>query len=268
MGFGPFARKVHHDLDGQASEIMVIGEDNHYLNRFKGTGVKVLALKGEIDSDSIDESLVRMEIVTEKAVKEKNGIAHRTKTVDIAIVDLEDLGKEMNNRAVEILRGFAECIVVSTRHEGEVSVLDRLGANIAVCPERDVAEIVVMRLYNEDIRDVITVLEEGDIREASVEIPEQWTGRHIKEIETMYGVRVLFITRAYPVVEKKKVVGNREVIVYPGDVEDDEGIAFESTDIASEDSGPEAESKIARFSGRDITARVIGPFNKIKKLSK
>lgn len=245
VGFGPFGRGVEEGLRGDVGEILIIGRDVQHLEKFsKDDGnynPNVRVLQGEIDETIIDEALKDLEILP----RDCNGSAEgeTKKTVDWAVVDMGDIG--MNDYVVERVAPHAGMVVVAVRNPAHIEALMKLGASWVICPDGEASERVALSIHGLEARDIVRISDNLDVFEASVDVPDSFTGISLQKILNEIGVRVLFFVRSTPI---KKGRG-KKVVDYKEEVFDPKDLSY-------------------RISEEDMLMRVRGAFSQVKKLAK
>lgn len=227
IGFGPFGRAVEENLRGDVSEILIVGKESQHLEKFsQGNAIynpNVRVLRGEIDETLIDEALEDLGVLP-PLIKIKNGNsgskkeaqeAKKRKIIDWAIIDMADTG--MNDYVAEKVSPYVEMLVVATRNPAHVEALTKLGANWVICPEEEASERVALSVEGLKARDVVKVSDSLDSFEASMDVPDSFTGKSLSEIQDDFDIRVLFLVRSTPQRKgrSKKVAGYEEELIDP-----------------------------------------------------
>lgn len=223
IGFGPFGREVEQLIRGEVSELLIIGREAQHLEQFnkddENNNENVRVLRGEVDETSINQALgwgedgLKIIPPPDEEGGETENDKKREKTVDVAIVDMADIG--MNDYVVGKVSPYARLTVAAMRNSAHAESLKKLGAQLVICPEKEAAERFILTLYGLKVYDLRKISDGLREREAKIEIPEHLTGKSVLQIYEEFGVRVVYIIRSIPDIQKKKIMGYTEELLYP-----------------------------------------------------
>lgn len=245
IGFGPFGREVAKLLYGNVDELLILGKRGQHLEQFledERYAEKVLQLEGDIDTETVDNALVELGVLSGNgnASADGQGESKIGWSVEVAVVDMtSDSESRLNSHIVKKLSGSVGKVIVSAPSSADIDDLKKDGADLIVCAHAEAALRTVHNILNPKTEDIDRVSD--NLYEASIALPEAFNGQTIAHIRESFGVHVIFIIRATPKIRRKKVVGyHNEEILNP----DDPHV------IAEE----------------DTTIRVIGTLEQIRKL--
>lgn len=173
------------------------------LGRFGQTLAKNLAKTGhqvlviDVDEDVID---VMSDIVTNAVVGDptNEAVLHAAGVVDYDCVVVATAENINNSILTTILLKEigAKQVVVRAGSEQHERVLEKIGADMVVFPERDMGEKLVNILDRNNVLEYIEFSESHSIVEVTV--PQKWIGKTLIELDVRrrYGVTVLAVGNA------------------------------------------------------------------------
>ncbi|MEO0072782.1 MAG: TrkA family potassium uptake protein [candidate division WOR-3 bacterium] len=196
IGLGRFGSNIAQALAEKGFEVIVIDSDENEVREL---------------SDTVSGSFV-LDATDEKSLKE-TGIAD----VDVAIVSV---GQRIDDSILITLllkeMGIKEVIVkaVNDRHG---KILQRIGADRVIFPEREVALRLAESFVSPRIVDYIALSTTHSIIE--IEVPVKFIGKTLEEIDlrNKYHVSLIAIRRKVPIVTEKGTPDfKEEFIIAPG----------------------------------------------------
>ncbi len=196
IGLGRFGSNIARALAEKGFEVIVIDTDETEIQEF---------------SEVVSHSFV-LDATDEKALKD-TGIAD----VDVAIVSL---GQNIDTSILVTLVlkeiGVKE-VIVKAVNERHGKILQRIGADKVIYPEREVATRLAESFVSPKIFDYIELSPSHSIIEIAT--PRQFFGKTIKGIglRQKFGVTLIAIKRKIPVITEKGTPDFKEdIIIAPG----------------------------------------------------
>lgn len=172
IGLGRFGREIAAKLYACGDDVLVIDTDENTVDKFADKVTRAVAA----DARDID-------------VLKKLGVD----TFDRAIVSIgEDLAASalvtMNLKSLNV--PYILCKASDDTHR---AILERLGANRVIIPEREMADKLALGLTSTGIMEYIELSDEYGIVE--MEAPLAWHGKTIRELDlrSAYGINVLSV---------------------------------------------------------------------------
>lgn len=194
IGLGDFGMNVAKALSRKGFEVLAIDSDESKISEI---------------SEEVSQALV-MDGTNERGLKE-TGI----QDVDIAIVSV---GVDEAILITQLLKELGVSrVVVRAASALQGKILNKIGADRVVFPEREMAERLAQSLSSPMIFDYIELSPEYGVVEIAA--PKELAGRSLKEsrLRERYGVTVIAITRKSPVMGKKGTPSfKEETIISPG----------------------------------------------------
>jgi len=243
VGFGHFGHGVADRLHGDVSELLIVarrGDHIEDLTKEEDYIPSVIILEGDIDGTSIDSALRKLDILPSNENGDNAKNENSADSIDVVIVDL---GDEWNDKVVAKVRSHSKktIIIPAIRDPANIEELEKLGASWVVCPPMEAAERTVLRLHGLKVHDIVKV--SVNLHEATIDVPDDFTGLSMRQIKDEFGVRVIFIIQSVP--ERKgrgkKVLGYKDKEFIPEDLD-------------------------YHISGEDTSMRVLGTFSQLKRL--
>ncbi len=172
IGLGRFGREIAAKLYACGDDVLVIDTDENTVDKFADKVTRAVAA----DARDID-------------VLKKLGVD----TFDRAIVSIgEDLAASalvtMNLKSLNV-----PYIICKASDDTHRAILERLGANRVIIPEREMADKLALGLTSTGIMEYIELSDEYGIVE--MEAPLAWHGKTIRELDlrSAYGINVLSV---------------------------------------------------------------------------
>ena len=175
--------------------IVVIG-----LNRFGRTlaetlsknNNQVLAIDQSEEAVNAVSDIVTQAIIgdpTKEAVLRAAGVQNYDCAVVCSAEDMED--SILTTMLLKEL-GIKKVVARANGHQ-HIKVLEKIGADEIVYPERDMGEKLAFRLERSDVLDFIDFSEAYSI--AEINVPQKWIGKSIKElnIRQSYGINIIAV---------------------------------------------------------------------------
>ena len=172
IGLGRFGSMVATELYRAGNEVLGIDEDEEKVNAI--ADLVTHAVAGDVMNESVLKSL---------------GI----RNFDCAVVALED-DANSNVLITLMLKEMGVGMVVAKAQDNlNMKVLQRVGADRVVFPERDMGQRLAQSLSSSSIIDYIELTDDYSIVELG--LPKAWEGRTIKEVNarSAYGVNIIAI---------------------------------------------------------------------------
>lgn len=172
IGLGRFGREIAAKLYACGDDVLVIDTDENTVDKFADKVTRAVAA----DARDID-------------VLKKLGVD----TFDRAVVSIgEDLAASalvtMNLKSLNV-----PYIICKASDDTHRAILERLGANRVIIPEREMADKLALGLTSTGIMEYIELSDEYGIVE--MEAPLAWHGKTIRELDlrSAYGINVLSV---------------------------------------------------------------------------
>jgi len=176
---------------------------------------EVLAVDKEKDKVDEVKAFVTHAVHMEAALKE-NLQALDIQGMDVVVVSL---GPEMEASILTVLYLHelgVKRIVAKALTEDHAKILEAVGANEVIYPEKDMAIRTAMRLSNPNILEYLPLVSGLDIQETAP--PEKFLGKSLKELDlrNKYGVQVLAVKELIP--EKTTFVPSADFVIKDSDI--------------------------------------------------
>jgi len=200
IGLGRFGENIARALSEKGFEVIVIDSDENEVQLF---------------ADIVTHSFV-LDATDERALKDA-GIAD----VDVAIVSL---GQNIDTSILVTLIlkeiGVKE-VIVKAVNERHGKILQRIGADKVIYPEREVAIRLAESFVSPKIFDYIELSPSHSIIEIAA--PRQFFGKTLNEIQLRqkYGVTLIAIKRKIPIVTDKGTPDFKEDIIISPSIDEE-----------------------------------------------
>lgn len=200
IGLGRFGSNIARALAEKGFEVIVIDSDENEVQYF---------------SEIVTHSFV-LDATDEKALKDA-GIAD----VDVAIVSV---GQNIDTSILVTLilkeLGVKE-VIVKAVNERHGKILQRIGADKIIYPEREVATRLAESFVSPKIFDYIELSPSHSIIE--IVAPRQFYSKTIKDINLRqkYGVTLIAIKRKIPIVTDKGTTDFKEDVIIAPDIDEE-----------------------------------------------
>lgn len=136
--------------------------------------------------------------------------------VDEAIIAMGDTGVESSILcALNLKKLGVESIVSTASNDDHAEILEAVGAQRIIFPERDSAERAARRVANPGLRDMFPL--EEDFRIMEVDAPAKMHGRKLGELNLRAKFDVLILAVREPGTEKFKFLPSADTVVHPGE---------------------------------------------------
>lgn len=199
-------------------QFLVIGLGNfgyHLAIRLYEKGHDVLALDKNQDLVQNIKDHVTQAIVAD-ATDPKTISSLDLKDIDSAIVSI---GSNLSNSVLAVLNlqeSGIQHIVAKAINEPHMRILEKLGVQEILFPEKDIAISTAERLHNPNLIDFLPFLEGYGIIELTV--PDRFIGKSIREINltNRYGIQIVAIKEMVP--EKLHFVPKADFILKNSDI--------------------------------------------------
>lgn len=212
-------------INKELSQFAVIGLGRFGTSLAKALNeqhVEVMAI--DIDKDKIDAiSEYCTHCAITDASEEDNLKTLGINNFDVVVVCMG------NNIQASVLTTLAckelnvPLVICKANNKNHKKILEKLGADIVVVPEEDMAKKLATKLTNPLMKDIMALTQNFAI--AEIEVPRMWDGRTLLELDLRkkYGITVLLIKsgdkiNTSPGGDSKMVSGNS--IIIGGDPED------------------------------------------------
>ena len=172
IGLGRFGMELAASLYERGEEVLVIDTDETLVDKMADRVTRAVA------ADARDRDVL-----------EKLGVENFDRAIVAVGTDLASSALiTMNLKALKIR--YILCKAGDNTHK---EILERLGADRVIIPERDMAEKLAISLTSTGILDFIELSDEYGIVEMSV--PAKWRGKSVRELKlrSRYGVNVIAI---------------------------------------------------------------------------
>lgn len=172
FGLDPFGQTIAITLEQSGHQVMVIDSDDEAVRRV--ADITTDAIIG----DPMSETVLRKAGVTSYDTAIISFPGRINNTVLLTIL-LKDMG--------------IKTVVARACSELECKVLDKIGVDVIVFPERDMGEKLAHTLDKQNVFEYLRYSEDYSIVEAKV--PEAWVGKTIVELNVRrkYGVNIIAI---------------------------------------------------------------------------
>ncbi len=198
IGAGRFGGAVARELSGLGYEVMVIDKDE----------VKIQIMAKYVTHAAAADA-------TDDAVLHNLGV----RNFDAAIVSIgEDLGASVLTTMLLSNLGI-KYIIAKAINRNQARILEKVGANRSVFPEKDMGIRVAQSLVRTNLLDYIELSPDYSIME--IEVPQKWVGKSIRElnIRATRGVNIVAVKRGteiYVSPEPDYVFGNGDFPIVIG----------------------------------------------------
>lgn len=174
IGLGRFGQSVAHSLANQKCEVMILDKEEARLQDVR---------------DEVTYALIGD--ATDRSVLEKIGV----KNFDTIIVCIGDSLEASVMVTVLSKELGASRVIVKAQNEMHAKVLNLVGADKVVLPERDMGARLAKSLTTETFMDYIELSDSHSIIE--MEVPKSWTGKTILELDVRkkFGINILAIKK-------------------------------------------------------------------------
>jgi trk system potassium uptake protein TrkA len=202
LGLGRFGMSVANTLAERGYDVLAVDIREERVNELSENVLHAIA------GDATDENLL-------KALGIRN--------FDVAIVGMGD-NMQASMLATVLLKDFGvPFIVAKARNELHARVLEKIGANRIVFPEKDMGIRLAHNLTTTNVIDYIELSSENSIVE--VNSPAAWIGKTLKEsaIRDRFGVSIIAVKKGTEVLVSPKsdyVISQDDVLVVVGSNED------------------------------------------------
>lgn len=168
------------------------------LGIFGSTLVKTLSQFGReviaIDKDS--ENVQRVsEFATKAVIGDVTDIQFLTDLglddIDVGIVAIGDRLEDSILATMNLKELGVPYVIVKAKNKRFKVVLERIGADHVVCPEKEMGEKIARTLLRKNIKDLIELDEENCIVE--MKVPQSWIGKSLSQLDLrkLYSINVL-----------------------------------------------------------------------------
>ena len=178
-----FCVQINHTrVDMKDKQYVVIG-----LGIFGSTVATTLAEEGK-EVLAIDKDMVcveRMADIVTKAVQADGTDMDQLKILgvhefDVAIVAIGDHLEECILTVMNLKELGIKHIIAKARNKQFMQILEKVGADEVIRPERDMGEKIAKRLVRNRIVDLVEL--EGGYSVVEMKVPSTWVGKSVKEI--------------------------------------------------------------------------------------
>lgn len=170
IGMGRFGRHLAKKMQALGNDVMIVDRDAELVN--------------EVAAEFTDSHIGDC---TNEAVIRSLGV----KQMDICFVSIgEDFQSSLVITSL-LKRAGAKCVIAKANQEIQATLLQQIGADEVVYPERDLAEKLAVRYNANNIFDYIQLTDEYSIYEIPV-LPA-WIGHSIAEIDVRRKYRINII---------------------------------------------------------------------------
>ena len=170
IGMGRFGRHLAKKMQQLGNDVMIVDRDAELVN----------AVAAEFTDSHIGDC-------TNESVIRSLGV----KQMDICFVSIgEDFQSSLVITSL-LKRAGAKCVIAKANQEIQADLLEQIGADEVVYPERDLAEKLAVRYNANNIFDYIQLTEEYSIYE--IPVPAAWIGHTIAEIDVRRKHRINII---------------------------------------------------------------------------
>lgn len=174
IGAGRFGGAVARELSGLGYEVMVIDKDE------VKTQIMAKYVTHAVTADATDD-----------AVLHNLGV----RNFDAAVISIgEDLGASVLTTMLLSNLG-TKYIIAKAINRNQARILEKVGANRIVFPEKDMGIRVAQSLVRTNLLDYIELSPDYSIME--IEVPKKWVGKSIRElnIRAKLGVNIVAVKR-------------------------------------------------------------------------
>lgn len=173
IGLGRFGKSVAKTLFDLGNEVIVIDENEDNINEL---------------SEYITHGLIGD--ATQKSVLE----AADLQELDIVIIAITDFEASIMTSILCQEIGVKK-IIAKARNDMHASILEKMGVNDVIIPEKDLGRKLAYNLSNKNVVESISLSSNYEIVEFAV--PESWKGESIAQLDVRkkYGLSILGINR-------------------------------------------------------------------------
>ena len=174
IGLGKFGIALATRLSEEGNQVMIIDTDADKVNALADI------VTNAVIGDPTNERVLR-----------SSGVCD----YDCAVVGFT--GNINDNVLITIMLKEAgvKKVVARAANEGHRKVLEHIGADTVVYPEKDMGEKVAFMLTKDNVTEYI---EFSGYKLVEMKVPEEWTGMNLIELDVRrkYGINVIAVTRA------------------------------------------------------------------------
>lgn len=201
IGAGRFGSSVARSLYNQGHDVMVMDNDEEKVQQY--SNVVTNAVKADASSESCLKAI-------------------DVKHFDTVVLAIGDDMQASIMAAILLIELKAKRVVAKARTELHGKVLDKVGVNQVVFPERDMGQKLARSLIAPTIIDMIELSDDYSVVE--VNAPENMVGKSLKEINlrARYGISIIALRRnngnktiISPVAEE--IINKEDIIVAIGE---------------------------------------------------
>lgn len=173
--------------------------------------------KNEDAVQDLEEMVTRVQIgdCMDKSVLESLGV----RNFDVCFVCISD-NFQSSMEITSLLKEFgAKCVVSKADHDIHAELLKKIGADVVIYPEKDMAQRTAIRFSARGVFDYIELSPEYSIME--IEVPENWVGRDLMQlaVRKSYNVNVIGVRngqKVVPLVSADHVFTKGEHVIVAG----------------------------------------------------
>lgn len=173
IGLGRFGTSVASTLHELGHEVVVVDENEDNINEL-----------GDYCTHGLIGDSTQMDVLRAAGVKEVDSVIIAITNFETSIMTAL-LCKELG----------AKNIIAKARNDSHAKILERIGVDNVVIPEKDMGKKLAHNLSSKNVVDIITLSSNYDIVE--MKVPESWQGKTIAQLDIRkhYGLNILGVNK-------------------------------------------------------------------------